>query len=80
MLAVRLVPDPRVHRPHHFDVVGMLLATCGLLGIVYVLIEGPGHGAGTSATVTALSLACLLLFGHIADEVGEDSWNTWCSA
>ena len=62
VLAVRLVPDPRVHRPHHFDVVGMLLATCGLLGIVYVLIEGPGHGAGTSATVTALSLACLLLF------------------
>jgi EmrB/QacA subfamily drug resistance transporter len=45
--ALRLVPDLRSQRPHGFDVVGVLLATVGLIGLVYGLIEGERHRWGT---------------------------------
>jgi MFS family permease len=38
--AFLLVPDIRPHRRQSLDVVGVVLATIGLLGIVYGLIEG----------------------------------------
>lgn len=49
VLALRLVPDLRTGRPHRFDVVGVLLATAGLLGIVYGLVEGERYHWGTIA-------------------------------
>jgi EmrB/QacA subfamily drug resistance transporter len=39
-LALLIVPDLRPGRPHRLDLSGVLLATAGLLGVVFGLIEG----------------------------------------
>ncbi|MEU9510715.1 DHA2 family efflux MFS transporter permease subunit [Micromonospora sp. NPDC048170] len=46
-LAWWLVPDLRTRRPRHLDVVGVLLATAALVGLMYALIEGERHDWGT---------------------------------
>ncbi len=45
LIALRHVPESRdEHAGAHLDVVGSVLLTVGLAGVVYALIEGPGHG------------------------------------
>jgi EmrB/QacA subfamily drug resistance transporter len=64
-VTLRHVPESRdaaaVHRP---DIVGAILATAGLGGLVYALIEGSARGALTAplAAVGALGLAALVAF------------------
>jgi EmrB/QacA subfamily drug resistance transporter len=44
VIALRHVPESRdEHAGAHLDLVGSVLLTVGLAGIVYALIEGPGH-------------------------------------
>ncbi|MDH6127325.1 MFS transporter [Kitasatospora sp. GP82] len=65
LLAVaRLVPeskDPRGDRP---DLLGAVLSTAGLVGLVYAVIQGPGSGWTSSHTLLSggLGLLFLLLF------------------
>ncbi|HEV7148369.1 MAG TPA: MFS transporter [Pedococcus sp.] len=40
ILALRWVPDTRSDQPLQLDPVGLVLATVGLLGVVYALVEG----------------------------------------
>ncbi|HEX3221426.1 MAG TPA: DHA2 family efflux MFS transporter permease subunit [Nocardioides sp.] len=40
VLALRWVPDTRSEHPLRLDPVGLVLATTGLLGVVYALVEG----------------------------------------
>jgi len=66
LIALRHVPESRdEHAGAHLDVVGSLLLAIGLAGVVYALIEGPGHdwtvvtvGLGV---VGVLSLVAFLL-------------------
>ncbi len=69
VLAWRLVPSvaaPR--RRRRVDPVGVLLATTGLAGVAYVLVEGQRHGWGTVAgpvsipAVLLVAVAALVLF------------------
>jgi EmrB/QacA subfamily drug resistance transporter len=46
VLAFLLVPDVRTGRRHRFDVLGVLLASAGLLGVLYGLIEGQRYRWG----------------------------------
>ena len=68
VLAFRLVPDLRPGRRHRFDLVGVLLATAGLFGIAYALVEGQRHAWGrvagpvTIRTVIGASVLLLVLF------------------
>lgn len=68
LLALRFVPDLRTDRPRTFDPVGVLLATVGLVGVVYGLIEGGRHhwgriaGPVTIPTVLIVALVALALF------------------
>ncbi|MGF1429478.1 MFS transporter [Kitasatospora sp. LaBMicrA B282] len=60
----RLVPeskDPRGDRP---DLLGAVLSTCGLVGLVYAVIQGPGNGwtAGSTLLSGGLGVLFLLLF------------------
>jgi EmrB/QacA subfamily drug resistance transporter len=48
-LAFLLVPDLRPGRRHRLDVLGVALATLGLLGVVFGLIEGERYRWGTVA-------------------------------
>jgi EmrB/QacA subfamily drug resistance transporter len=65
VLAFRFVPDIRPGRTHSLDLVGVALATTGLLGIVFGLIEGQrydwGAIAGTVVTIPEVIGAGLLL-------------------
>jgi EmrB/QacA subfamily drug resistance transporter len=62
LIAVRHVPESRdEHAGAHLDVVGSVLLTVGLAGVVYALIEGPG-GDWTVATV-GLGLIGVLALG-----------------
>ena len=57
-LTLRFVPDLRSPRPHRYDVVGVLLATLSLLGLVYGLVEGERHRWGR--VVGPLSIPLIL--------------------
>jgi EmrB/QacA subfamily drug resistance transporter len=45
-LAMLVIPDLRPGRRHRLDVVGVALATAGLLGVIYGLIEGQRYDWG----------------------------------
>lgn len=68
LFALRFVPDLRTERPRGFDPVGVLLATLGLTGLVYGLIEGGRHhwgrigGPVTIPGILLGSLVALALF------------------
>ena len=49
VLAIRVVPDLRLGRRHRLDIVGVVLATLGLVGIVFGLIEGQRYSWGAIA-------------------------------
>lgn len=46
-LALLLIPDLRPGRQHRLDLLGVALATAGLLGVIYGLIEGQRYDWGT---------------------------------
>ncbi|WP_412543676.1 MFS transporter [Longispora sp. K20-0274] len=54
--ALRLIPDLRSGRPHRFDPVGVALATGGLIGLVYGLVEGQRHHWGRVAGPVTIPL------------------------
>ncbi|PYC74553.1 MFS transporter [Streptomyces tateyamensis] len=61
----RLVPeskDPRGERP---DLLGSLLSTAGLVGLVYAIIQGPGAGWTAPRTLLAGGLGLLFLLGFV---------------
>src|SRR5690242_12763722 len=45
-LAMLLIPDLRPGRPHRLDLAGVALATAGLLGVIFGLIEGQRYDWG----------------------------------
>ena len=56
----RLLDDDRpVRRPKGFDVAGSILATGGMLLLVYALVEAPNHGWSSASTVLELAGAGL---------------------
>jgi EmrB/QacA subfamily drug resistance transporter len=67
-LALALVPDLRPGRRHRLDFIGVALATLGLFGVIFGLIEGQRYNWGTvSAGITipeiiAAGVAVLALF------------------
>jgi EmrB/QacA subfamily drug resistance transporter len=67
-LALLLIPDLRPGRRHRLDVLGVLLATVGLLAVIYGLIEGQRYDWGvvtgviTIPEIIAAGFALLALF------------------
>ena len=49
VLALTLVPDLRPGRRNRLDLLGVLLATAGLFGVVFGLIEGQRYDWGIRA-------------------------------
>ena len=68
VLALRFAPPMRSGRTHRLDLVGVVLATAGLSGIVFGLIEGERYDWGTVtgpvtiASVIALGVVLLAVF------------------
>lgn len=65
VLAVRVLPDLRLGRRHRLDVIGVVLATLGLAGVVFGLIEGQryswGKIAGAPITIPEVMIAGAVL-------------------
>jgi EmrB/QacA subfamily drug resistance transporter len=63
-IAMRHVPESRdEHAGAHLDIVGSVLLTIGLAGVVYALIEGPGNGwTVTSVAIGIAGVLALLAF------------------
>jgi EmrB/QacA subfamily drug resistance transporter len=70
--SARHVPESRdeAQGAAHLDVVGSLLLTVGLAGVVYALIEGPGNGWGTLAvSAGVIGVIALLAFGVVESRI-----------
>jgi EmrB/QacA subfamily drug resistance transporter len=67
--AFRLVTGARKRAPlAEFDTPGALLATGGMLLLVYALIKAPDVGWGTARTIGMLAAAALILLAFVANE------------
>jgi EmrB/QacA subfamily drug resistance transporter len=64
VLALRWVPDTRSEHPLRLDPVGLLLATTGLLGVVYALVEG--RQQDWAARISAIGVGGLVLLAAFA--------------
>jgi EmrB/QacA subfamily drug resistance transporter len=75
VLAPRLVPDVRPGRRHRFDLVGILLATAGLFGITYGLVEGErqhwGRVVGPVTIPVIMLAATVMLAAFVLWEVRQ---------
>jgi EmrB/QacA subfamily drug resistance transporter len=65
VMAIRIVPDLRLARRHRLDTAGVVLATLGLAGVVFGLIEGQrydwGAIAGGPVTIPEVMIAGAVL-------------------
>ncbi|MGN6167710.1 MAG: MFS transporter [Solirubrobacteraceae bacterium] len=67
--AFRLLPGARKRAAlKEFDTQGALLATGGMLLLVYALIKAPDVGWGTARTIGMLAAAALILLAFLANE------------
>ena len=65
----RLVePDAPRRRTGGFDLIGAVLATAGMLLLVFALVKAPDEGWGSAATVLRLGGAAALLAAFVAKE------------
>jgi EmrB/QacA subfamily drug resistance transporter len=63
-----LSPDARRTRLGNFDALGAVLATGGMLLLVYALVKAPTIGWGTTRTIAELAGATALLAAFVANE------------
>ena len=67
-IALWHVPESRDPEVHRLDLVGALLATTGLGGLVYGLIESSASGFGAPVVLAALVLGAIALLGFVLVE------------
>jgi predicted MFS family arabinose efflux permease len=68
--AYRLVPGGRpAARPAGFDIPGAVLATGGMLLLVYALVRAPDQGWGSARTIGELATAAVVLAAFAAAEL-----------
>jgi EmrB/QacA subfamily drug resistance transporter len=66
---LRHVPESHAHQARKLDYPGAVLATLGLAGITYGLIEVPAQGWTSAAVVVALAVGLLALVGFVLVEL-----------
>ncbi|GAA2439408.1 MFS transporter [Streptomyces macrosporus] len=55
VMTLKSVPNSREHSTHSFDTIGVLVSTIAVIGLIFVLQEGPERG--WTAPITLISLA-----------------------
>jgi EmrB/QacA subfamily drug resistance transporter len=72
-IALRHVPESRNPEVHRLDLVGTFLATTGLAGLVYGLIEASASGFGAPVVLAALALGPSALLSFVfVERRGKD--------
>jgi len=64
-----IIPDLRPGRRHRLDIVGVVLASLGLLGIVLGVIRGNDHGWTSDTVLPPIVIGALLVAAFIAWEL-----------
>ncbi len=83
VMTLRSVPDSRERSGHGFDVGGALASVVAVVGLIFVLQEGPERGWTAPVTLLALVVGVIAAVGFVAWELrrGEGrSWTSGCSA
>ncbi|MEV6287581.1 MFS transporter [Kribbella sp. NPDC051770] len=70
-LVVRSVPNSREYAAHRFDVVGSLTSVVAVVGLIYVLHEGPVHGWTEPMTLIALIGGLVAAIGFVLWELRQ---------
>jgi EmrB/QacA subfamily drug resistance transporter len=67
----RSVPNSREHTEHRFDTIGSATSVLAVLGLIYVLHEGPVHGWTEPATVIGLIGGILAALAFVVWELRQ---------
>ncbi|MFG1665257.1 MFS transporter [Streptomyces sp. Y7] len=68
-MTLKSVPNSRAASAHRFDAVGALVSTVAVIGLIFVLQEGPERGWTAPATLTSLSVGLAGAIGFVAWEL-----------
>ncbi|MFQ3558997.1 MFS transporter [Streptomyces gramineus] len=69
VMTVKSVPASRATSAHRFDTTGALLSAVAVVGLIFVLQEGPERGWTAPATLTALAAGLAAGIGFVAWEL-----------
>ncbi|NNH70557.1 MFS transporter [Nocardia uniformis] len=68
-MTLRSVPNSRERAAHPFDTVGALVSTVAVVGLIFVLQEGPERGWTAPATLISLAVGLLAAVGFVIWEL-----------
>ncbi|MFE2031679.1 MFS transporter [Streptomyces scopuliridis] len=66
---IALVPESKTKEGDRPDLLGALLSTIGMTGVVYAIISGPEHGWTSGHVVTSASIGLVVLAGFVCWEL-----------
>jgi EmrB/QacA subfamily drug resistance transporter len=69
LLAVRMVPESRVHGRRGFDLLGAVAITGGLVVLVYGIVKAQAYGWTSGRTIGLLAAAAVLIAAFVAVEL-----------
>lgn len=69
VIALRSVPNSREDRDHGFDLIGSLTSVVAVLGLIFVLHEGPEKGWTAPETLLSLLVGAIAAVGFVAWEL-----------
>jgi EmrB/QacA subfamily drug resistance transporter len=72
-LVLRFVPNSREAADHKFDTIGSLTSLVAVVGIIFVLHEGPVHGWTAPATLLSLLAGVVAAVGFVAWELRQQA-------
>ncbi|WP_347606676.1 MFS transporter [Acrocarpospora sp. B8E8] len=68
-MTLKSVPNSRERSAHSFDTVGALVSTVAVVGLIFVLQEGPERGWTAPATLISLAVGLIAAIGFVAWEL-----------
>jgi EmrB/QacA subfamily drug resistance transporter len=68
-MALTSVPNSRERSAHSFDTIGALVSTVAVVGLIFVLQEGPERGWAAPATLISLAVGLIAGIGFVAWEL-----------
>lgn len=73
VMALRCIPNSREVQAHGFDVVGSLLSVVAVIGLIFLLHEGPVQGWSAMAVLVSLLIGFGATLGFIAWELNQQA-------
>jgi Na+/melibiose symporter-like transporter len=69
VMTLKSVPNSRERSAHSFDTIGALVSTVAVIGLIFVLQEGPERGWTAPATLISLAVGLIAGIGFMAWEL-----------